>query len=60
MNLAYQLFEQIWWLVPLLIIVIFLKTPWFKGLFGEWLVKVSAKYFLDKSIYCLLYTSRCV
>ena len=43
--------DRIWWLVPLLIIVIFLKTPWFKGLFGEWLVKVSAKYFLDKSIY---------
>ncbi len=46
MNLASQLFEQMWWLISLLIIVTFLKTPWFKGLFGEWLVKISAKYFV--------------
>jgi restriction system protein len=50
-NILGMFVEKYWWLIPLLIIVSTLKTPWFKGLFGEWLVKISAKYLLDKEIY---------
>jgi len=50
-NIIAMLFEQFWWLIPLLILGSVLKTPWFKGLLGEWLVKVSAKYLLDKDVY---------
>ncbi len=50
-NILGMFLEKLWWLLPLLIIVSTLKTPWFKGLFGEWLVKISAKYLLDKEIY---------
>lgn len=45
------LIEKLWWLPLVIIIVSVLKTPWFKGLVGEWLVKVSANYLLDKAIY---------
>lgn len=50
-NILSIFLEKFWWLLPVIIIVSILRTPWFKGLFGEWLVKVSAHYLLDKSIY---------
>lgn len=50
-NILSIFIEKFWWLLPVIIAVSILKTPWFKGLFGEWLVKVSAHYLLDKSIY---------
>jgi restriction system protein len=46
-----SLFAQIWWVIPLLIVGAVVKTPWFKGVFGEWLVKVLAKFFLDSTEY---------
>lgn len=45
------LFDKLWWVLPIIIAISILKSPWFKGLLGEWLVKISAKYLLDKSIY---------
>jgi hypothetical protein len=45
------LFDQLWWLLPLLIAVTITKTPWFKGLFGELLVRLSAKFLLDSNEY---------
>lgn len=46
-----SLFAQLWWIFPLLIASAVVKTPWFKGIFGEWLVKVSAKFLLDSKEY---------
>jgi len=37
----------------MLIIISFLKSPFMKGVFGEFLVNLSAKFFLDKNIYTL-------
>lgn len=45
------LFDQLWWLLPLLIAAGIAKTPWFKGFFGELLVRLSAKFLLDPNEY---------
>lgn len=50
-NILSIFIEKFWWLLPVIIAASILKTPWFKGLFGEWLIKVSAHYLLDKSTY---------
>lgn len=49
-----KIFEQLvnlWWLIPLSIFAIFIKTPFFKGLIGELIVKIAANIMLDKKIY---------
>jgi len=42
---------QLWWIFPLLIAGAVIKTPWFKGLFGEWMVRMSAKFLLNPKEY---------
>lgn len=49
-----QLFTTFWYLIPLVIIAGLIKSPWFKGKFGEFLVNLSARCFLDKSRYHLI------
>ena len=46
-----SLFVQLWWILPLLIAAAIVKTPAFKGWFGEWMVKMCAKLFLDPKEY---------
>jgi hypothetical protein len=41
-------------LIPFLIIARIVKTPWFKGKFGEFLVNFSARCLLDRSRYHLI------
>jgi hypothetical protein len=54
-NFMFQPFVAVlWYLVPFLIIVGVVKTPWFKGKFGEFLVNLLARFFLDKSRYHLI------
>jgi len=50
-NILSVFLEKLWWLLPAIIIVSILKSPWFKGLIGEWLIKISANYLLDKTTY---------
>ncbi len=45
---------QLWYLLPLLLLVTIAKSPWFKGMIGEWLINVSIRLFLDKQEYQLL------
>lgn len=40
--------------IPFLILAVLLKSAWFKGIFGEFIVNVSAKLMLDKNEYHLL------
>jgi len=47
------LFSTYWWLIPLLFFITFLKTPFMKGVFGELIVNLAAKFFLDKEKYHL-------
>ena len=42
------------YLIPLLILVAILKSPWFKGMIGEIIVNISAKWLLDKNEYHLI------
>jgi restriction system protein len=43
--------SALWWLIPLAILVLIFQSPWFKGLFGELLVRLSAKFLLDEAEY---------
>ncbi len=42
---------KLWWIIPILLVISVFKTPWFKGLIGEALVKFSAKLSLPAKIY---------
>ncbi|UCM51821.1 NERD domain-containing protein [Aeromonas dhakensis] len=48
------LLTQFWFLLPLLLIATLIKTPWFKGMIGEWFINLSLRLFLDKQEYHLL------
>ena len=45
---------QLWYLLPIVIIVAFLRTPTGKGIIGEFLVNIAAKLKLDKNQYHLI------
>lgn len=54
-SAAYQpVIEVLLYLLPLIIIGGLIRSPWFKGKFGEFLVNLSARFFLDKSRYHLI------
>lgn len=42
-----HLFRTFWFLIPLMILVFVLKTAWFKGRMGEFLVNTGARLFLS-------------
>jgi hypothetical protein len=48
------LIETLWYLIPIAILAIFIKTPWFKGWIGEGIVNLCARLFLDKKAYHLI------
>ena len=50
-SLVRTLFEPLWWLLPLLILIAFLNPPLVKGWFGEKLVEKKAQRRLDGEIY---------
>lgn len=50
----YQSLLSLWYLIPLSICVAILKSPWFKGVFGEFVVNVLANWRLDKDTYHLI------
>jgi len=49
----HQILINYWWLIPLPFLVVILKSPFVKGIFGEWLVNVAIRFFLDKKEYHL-------
>ena len=52
--LVTQLFTGFWYLIPLFILAVLIKSPWFKGVMGEFLVNFSTRHFLDKDTYRLI------
>ncbi|GMT44070.1 MAG: DNA-binding protein [bacterium] len=48
------LLSAAWFLIPAVIIIIILKSSWFKGIIGEFIVNVLAKMMLNKKEYCLI------
>ena len=47
-------FAQVWYLLPLFIVVAIIKSAWFKGVIGELLVNFLLSKFLDKEQYHLI------
>ena len=43
-----------WFLIPIVVLVAIVKTPWFKGLIGEAMVNLGLKIFLSKDKYYLI------
>jgi len=52
-SLIEQLMAAYWWVIPALLALSFLKTPFMKGVIGEMQVNLAAKFLLDKSKYTL-------
>ena len=49
-----QVFGVLWYLIPIAILAGILKSPWFKGVMGEFVVNLSTKLMLDKNKYHLI------
>lgn len=49
-----QVFIALCYLIPIAIFVAVIKTSWFKGAAGEFIVNIGAKLFLDKEQYHLI------
>ncbi len=49
-----QVFGALWYLLPLAILAGILKSPWFKGVAGEFLVNTAARLFLPEDEYHLI------
>jgi ribosomal protein L37AE/L43A len=45
---------MLWFLIPIAFLAFVLKSPWFKGIIGEFMVNLAAKLLLDKAKYHLL------
>lgn len=43
--------KQLWWLIPLILIGAVLKSARFKGVFGEWLIRLVSRYGLPRDAY---------
>ena len=46
--------SAVWYLIPIFIFVVIIKSAWFKGVLGEWQVNLLIKFFLDKDKYHLI------
>jgi hypothetical protein len=44
-------FQNLLWLLPVLVVVTLLKSSWLKGWLGEQLVRLYAPWTLDKRVY---------
>ena len=44
-------FSTMWWLVPAVVVLALLKTRWFKGMVGEFLVTLAARLRLPARVY---------
>ncbi|GAA5217196.1 NERD domain-containing protein [Corallincola platygyrae] len=43
--------KTFWWLIPLFLFAAIVKSPWFKGMIGEAIVKLAARLQLPKETY---------
>ncbi len=49
-----QVISALWYLMPLAILAGLIKSPWFKGVVGEFIVNLATKLFLNSSEYHLV------
>lgn len=50
----YQALTSLWYLFPLFIFATVVNSAWFKGIFGEFIINVFAKWKLDNGVYHLI------
>lgn len=53
-SVIYQIIGALWYLFPIIILVVLLKSRWVKGITGEFIINVLARMFLDKHVYHLI------
>lgn len=53
-SLLAPLLTKLWFVFPLLLLAAIVKSPWFKGMVGEWFINLCIRLFLDKREYRLL------
>ena len=49
-----QLFSALWFLIPFIVCISFFRSAWVKGLIGEFIVNLLARFQLDQQVYHLL------
>lgn len=49
-----MILSVIWYLIPIFIFAVVIKSAWLKGILGEWLVNLLIKFYLDKNVYYLI------
>ena len=49
-----MIFSAAWYLIPIFIFAVIIKSAWFKGVLGEWQVNLLIKFFLGKDNYHLI------
>ncbi len=54
LDLFVPIIKEMWWAIPLFLLFVLIKTPWFKGMIGEWAVNLAARLRLDKGTYHLI------
>ena len=52
--LAGQMFKVLVYLIPVVVLILVLKSRWFKGIFGEFIVNAAAKFLLNKDEYKII------
>ncbi len=50
----FQALLPLWYLIPLFIFVVVVKSAWFKGICGEFIINVFARWKLDNDVYHLI------
>ena len=53
-QLLINFLTTFWYFIPIAILLVIIKTPWFKGVFGEFIVNCFSKIFLNKNEYHLI------
>lgn len=51
----FDVLGTMWWLIPAALLLALMKTPWFKGMVGEFLVKLVARFRLPADVYHALH-----
>ncbi len=46
-----QMFKVLGYLIPVVVLILVLKSRWFKGIFGEFIVNAAAKLLFNKDEY---------
>lgn len=52
--IIFQIAKALWFIFPIALVATTLKSNWFKGMIGEFIINAATKLFLDKETYRLI------